>query len=90
MVKFSIIIPTYNRPEELDALLESIAKQTFKEFEVIVVEDGSKIKADKITEKYSQSLNIKYYFKKNEGPGLARNFGAEKADAKYLIFFFIL
>jgi glycosyltransferase involved in cell wall biosynthesis len=86
-LKFSIIIPVYNRPGELDELLESLAAQTYKDFEVIVVEDGSDIKSEAITGKYSEKLNIHYYYKDNEGPGLTRNYGALRAAGNYFIFF---
>ncbi len=86
-MNFSIIIPLYNRPEEIEELLESLTHQTNKDFEVIVVEDGSSYKADHIVEKYKPYLNIKYYYKENEGPGLTRNYGAQYATGKYLIFF---
>lgn len=82
---YSIVIPVYNRPDELDELLNSLAHQQFKNFEVIVVEDGSKIPCKKIAEKYSGRLDIRYYEKSNSGPGLSRNFGAERAKGDYLI-----
>lgn len=84
---FSIIIPLFNRPDEIDELLDSLTKQTNKQFEVIVVEDGSSKKSDFIVEKYRDSLNLVYFEKPNSGPGLSRNAGAEKAGYNYLIFF---
>ena len=84
---FSIIIPVFNRPGEVDELLTSLVEQTFKNFEVIIVEDGSTEKCDNIAEQYEGRLNINYYFKENTGPGLTRNFGANKANGNYLIFF---
>ena len=63
MKRFSVIIPIYNRPEELDELLESLEKQTFKDFEVLVVEDGSTHKCDEVVKHYSSLLDIKYFFK---------------------------
>lgn len=84
---FSIIIPVYNRAEEVDELLESLLHQTNKQFEVIVVEDGSSKKSDFIVEKYRNNLKIVYFEKANSGPGLSRNAGAEKARYEYLIFF---
>ena len=68
MIKFSVIIPVYNRPDELKELLESLNKQTYKEFEVIVVEDGSDLKSDQVVEEYQKDLDIKYFFKSNSGP----------------------
>ncbi len=84
---FSIIIPLYNRPQEIDELLESLTKQTIKNFDVIIVEDGSNIKSDEIIKKYKEKLNLKYYFKENSGPGTTRNYGAEKSEKDYFIFF---
>lgn len=84
---FSIIVPLYNRPSEIDELLDSLTKQTYKSFEVIIVEDGSTLKAIHIINKYQSALSIQYYYKENEGPGLTRNYGAKYANGKYLIFF---
>ena len=85
---FSIIIPVFNRPQEIDALLESLTKQTFtKGFEVIVIEDGSILKSDEIVSKYTDRLNIKYHFKENSGAGASRNFGMQLATGNYFIIF---
>lgn len=84
-MRFSIVIPVYNRPKEVEELLESLCQQTFKDFEVIVVEDGSTEKSDMICEKYKDQLDIKYYFKPNSGPGPSRNYGAEHSQGDYLI-----
>ena len=84
---FSIIIPLYNRPEELDELLHSLCAQSNKKFEVIVAEDGSTRKGDQVVEQYKKHLSITYFEKPNSGPGLTRNAGAEKATGDYLIFF---
>ncbi|MBO7461761.1 MAG: glycosyltransferase [Bacteroidales bacterium] len=86
-MKFSIIIPLYNRPNEIDELLESLTRQTFKDFDVIVVEDGSNLRSDSIIEKYRPQLDIKYYYKPNSGPGTTRNYGAERSENDYFIFF---
>ncbi|MBR4265025.1 MAG: glycosyltransferase [Bacteroidales bacterium] len=86
-MNFSIIIPLYNRPNELDELLESLTKQTSKNFDVIVVEDGSDITAEDVIEKYRNKLDLKYFTKQNSGPGTTRNFGAEKSTNDYFIFF---
>jgi glycosyltransferase involved in cell wall biosynthesis len=86
-VKYSIIIPVYNRPEEVEELLASLSLQTYKKFEVIVVEDGSQITCKGIVDKYEHSLNIFYFEKPNSGPGLTRNFGAERANGEFFIFF---
>ncbi len=87
MIKLSLIVPVFNRPQEVDELLESLSKQSKTNFEVIIVEDGSIDKCDGIVSKYSSTLNIKYFYKENSGPGQSRNFGAQKADGDYFIFF---
>ncbi len=84
-MRFSIIIPVYNRPQEVDELLESLCAQTFNDFEVIVVEDGSSEKCDSVCEKYADKLDLHYYFKPNSGPGPSRNYGAERSQGEYLI-----
>jgi len=84
---FSVIIPLYNRPEEVNELLSSLCEQTVGEFEVIIVEDGSSRKSDEVVEKYRDRLDITYFHKTNSGPGLSRNAGAERAKYDYLIFF---
>ncbi len=86
-IKFSIITPVYNRPGELTELLESLAKQTFKDFEVLIVEDGSTEKSDTVVEQYKDQLNIQYYYKENTGPGISRNYGCERATGNYFLFF---
>ena len=83
---FSFIIPVYNRPDEIDELLESLSKlKSEKNFEVVVVEDGSTISCEPIIEKYNSKLNISYYFKPNSGPGDSRNFGMQIAKGDYFI-----
>ena len=84
---FSVIIPLYNRPEEVNELLSSLCEQTVGEFEVIIVEDGSSRKSTEVMEKYRDRLDITYFYKANSGPGLSRNAGAERAKYDYLIFF---
>jgi glycosyltransferase involved in cell wall biosynthesis len=87
MKKYSIIIPVYNRPQEVDELLESLSKQTFKDFDLLIIEDGSTEKCEDIVKKYSTQIDIKYFYKPNSGPGDSRNYGMEKATGNYLIFF---
>ncbi len=82
---FSIIIPIYNRPQELNELLQCIEKQTYTNFEVIVVEDGSTLKCDRIVKKFKSKINISYCFKENGGQGFARNYGLELAKGDYFI-----
>ena len=85
-MKFSFIIPVYNRPEEIEELLESLTKQTYKQpFEIIIVEDGSTIPCEHIVEKYQQKLAITYYLKYNSGPGDSRNFGMTQSKGDYFI-----
>ncbi|UMB53907.1 glycosyltransferase [Lutibacter sp. A64] len=87
-LQFSIIIPVYNRPQEIDELLQSLTKQTYqKSFEIIVVEDGSNLKSDEIVKKYSDQLNLNYFFKPNSGAGASRNFGMQKATGNYFVIF---
>lgn len=82
---YSVIIPVYNRPDEVDELLDSLTSQTYKEFEVIVVEDGSSIPCKEVVDRYNEKLDIKYFSKANSGPGQTRNYGAERSKGDYLI-----
>jgi glycosyltransferase involved in cell wall biosynthesis len=87
MRKYSIIIPVYNRPDELTELLECLVQQTFKNFEVIIIEDGSKIKCEKVVQSFKDRLEIYYFYKENGGQGFARNYGFERAKGDYFILF---
>ena len=82
---YSVIIPVYNRPDEVNELLLSLTKQHFTNFEVLIVEDGSAIPCEEIVKRYSDVLDVKYFFKPNSGPGQTRNFGAEHSKGDYLI-----
>ncbi len=84
-MKYSLIIPVYNRPEEVDELLDSIVGQTFADFEVLVVEDGSDRPCRDVVEKYAGRLAVRYCAKPNSGPGQTRNYGAERSRGEYLI-----
>ncbi len=84
---FSIIIPLYNRPQEIDELLHTLTQQTYMQFEVLVIEDGSKLDAREIVDSYKDKLDISYYFKENAGQGFARNYGFERAKGDYFIVF---
>ena len=85
-MNYSFIIPVYNRPDEIDELLESLVDQSFDSlFEVVVVEDGSTITCEHIIDKYANLLNISYFFKANSGPGDSRNFGMKHAKGDYFI-----
>lgn len=85
--KYSIVIPVYNRPAEVGDLLESLLTQTRKDFEIILVEDGSSITSEEIVNAYSQRLPIRYYYKSNSGPGPTRNFGFARAAGEYFVVF---
>jgi len=85
---FSLIIPVYNRPDEIEELLESLVLQTYKErFEVVVIEDGSTLPCGDVVAKFEGKLFISYYFKANSGPGDSRNFGMQKAKGDYFLIF---
>lgn len=83
--RYSVIIPVYNRPDEVDELLESLSHQTLKDFEVLVVEDGSSVPCKEVTDKYRLSMEVRYYAKPNSGPGQTRNYGAERSRGEYLL-----
>ena len=81
----SFIIPVYNRPDEINELLNSFSVQKgVKDFEIVIVEDGSSNKCENIIKNY-KNLNISYYFKENSGPGDSRNFGMNKAKGSYFV-----
>ena len=84
-MKYSIIVPVYNRPDEVDELLQSLCEQTVKDFEVIIVEDGSIKPCKDVCNKYAGILSLHYYAKENSGPGQSRNYGAERANGEYVI-----
>jgi len=85
---FSLIIPVYNRPDEVDELLESLSKLDYNEkFEIVIVEDGSSVKCEEVIHKYNNKLTISYYYKENSGPGDSRNYGMKMANGDYFIIF---
>ena len=84
-MRYSIIIPVFNRPDEVDELLQSLTEQTVKDFEVVIVEDGSKTPCKDVVEKYADSLHLIYYYKENGGPGPARNYGVERVNGDYVL-----
>ncbi len=84
---FSIIVPLYNRPQEINEMLDSLTKQKYSNFEVIVIEDGSSIPAKDIVESYKGRLDVHYYYKNNQGQGFARNDGFAKAKGDWYIVF---
>ena len=83
---FSIIVPVYNRPDELKELIYSLTQQTFSDFELVVIEDGSTDKADQVVNAYASEIAIQYEFKENAGPAIARNRGMELARGNYFLF----
>lgn len=86
--EYSVIIPVYNRVDEVEELLESLSRQTVNNFEVVIVEDGSTDKCEEVCRKYQSSgLNLKYFWKENEGRSIARNYGIERASGNYFLFF---
>lgn len=84
-LRFSVIIPVYNRPEELAELLECLAQQSLLPFEVVIVEDGSSVSSLHVVEKYGKRLQIAYFKKENGGQGFARNYGMERASGDFFI-----
>lgn len=87
MPRFSVIIPVYNRIDEVRDLMESLALQSCKDFEVVIVEDGSSAPCKDVVEKYADRVDASYYYKENEGRSIARNHGLEHAKGDYFIFF---
>lgn len=85
--KYSIIIPVYNRPDEVEELFESLVNQTFRGFEVVVVEDGSSKRCDHVVDKFRNRLSVQYFFKPNSGPGPSRNLGYKHARGEFFVAF---
>ncbi|WKN41200.1 glycosyltransferase [Tunicatimonas pelagia] len=82
---YSLIIPVYNRPEDIREVLEGLVQQTYSNFEVIVVESGSTIKSDQVVADFQNHLNVRYAPTGNHGQGFSRNFGMEQAQGDYFI-----
>ncbi len=87
MPKFSVIIPVFNRPNEIEELLNSLTNVNYSDFEIIVIEDGSDLSSKDICINYNNKLNLIYHYQNNTGPGPARNKGAEIANGDYFLFF---
>ena len=87
MPRFSVIVPVYNRIGEVEDLLKSLAEQSCKDFEVVLVEDGSTERCDQVARKYAEKVDVKYFYKGNEGRSIARNYGLERAAGDYFVFF---
>lgn len=84
-MKYSFIVPVFNRPDEVEELLESLSHQTFRDFEIVIIEDGSTIPCKDVCDKYADILVLRYYAKENSGPGPSRNYGVERAQGEYVI-----
>ena len=84
-MKYSFIIPVYNRPDEVEELLESMCRLSLRDFEVIIVEDGSAVPCKDVVDRYASQLDIHYYEKPNSGPGQTRNYGVERAQGEYVL-----
>ncbi|MCC8117585.1 MAG: glycosyltransferase [Bacteroidales bacterium] len=84
---YSVIVPVYNRIDEVRDLLDSLSKQTRKCFEVVLTEDGSTQPCKEVVEEYADNIDIKYFWKENEGRSIARNYGMEHSKGDYFIFF---
>ncbi|UKK52268.1 glycosyltransferase [Prevotella sp. E13-17] len=84
-MKYSIIVPVFNRPDEVGELLDSLSHQEMKDFEVVVVEDGSNVTCKDVCDQYAGILDLFYYYKDNSGPGQSRNYGAARAHGDWLI-----
>ena len=86
-MKFSIIIPVFNRPDEINDLIQSIVDQKYRDIEIIVIEDGSSITSNDIINSFKNKINLQYHEISNQGPGLARNHGVKFANSEWIIFF---
>ena len=84
-MKYSFVIPVFNRPDEVAELLDSLVRQTYKDFEVIVVEDGSQVPCQDVVEPFADRLDVRYFVKPNSGPGQSRNYGVERASGEYVL-----
>lgn len=85
MAKYSIVVPVFNRPDEVDELLMSLTLQSNKDFDVVIVEDGSEKPCNDVVANYADKLDIHYYSKENSGPGPSRNYGVERASGEYVL-----
>lgn len=86
-MRFSVIIPVFNRPDELRELLASLTEQTYRNFEVLVIEDGSTNRADNVVTEFASQLDLRYFGKENSGQGFTRNYGFERATGDYFVIF---
>ncbi len=86
-ISLSIVVPVYNRPDEIDELLASLAAQTDMDFEVLVVEDGSSLPCEEVCRRYENALRLRYLPKPNSGRSESRNYGMDRASGDYFIIF---
>ena len=82
-INISLIVPVYNRPDEVRELLESLSKQIDMDFELMIVEDGSTLPCSDEVKAYEGKMKIKYFAKENTGPGITRNYGYERCTGNY-------
>ena len=87
MPRFSVIVPVYNRVDEINDLLESLSAQTCRDFEVIIVEDGSTEPCGHLVRSFAGKVDVRYFYKPNEGRSIARNYGIDRSSGDYLVFF---
>lgn len=87
MPRFSVIVPVYNRVDEINDLLESLSAQTCRDFEVIIVEDGSTEPCGDLVRSFAGKVDMRYFYKPNEGRSIARNYGIDRSSGDYLVFF---
>lgn len=85
LIKYSFVVPVYNRPDEVGELLGSLERQSRKNFEVIIVEDGSTVTCEDVCKRHAAVLDLHYYMKPNSGPGQSRNYGVERARGEWVI-----
>lgn len=84
-MRYSFVVPVYNRPSEVAELLESLCAQRGGDFEVVVVEDGSTDPCRAAAERYADRMEVRYFEKPNSGPGPSRNYGVERARGEYVL-----
>ena len=84
-MNYSIVVPVYNRPNEIKELLDSLASQRYKDFETIIIDDGSSLRSECMVDAFKGKIDVVYYYKDNSGPGLTRNFGCSHAKGDYLV-----
>lgn len=85
--RVSIIVPVYNTEKYLPCCINSILTQTFTDFELLLIDDGSKDNSGKICDEYAViDKRVRVFHKNNEGASIARNLGIKKSKGKFLVF----